>query len=108
MKLLLALIGIATVAAIVAIAFGQRVTLVAEERISIHEAPDGKKEVAVIGRGDRVAVLACHDEKSLIVPEVRLPDQSTGFVVYGAFRLEHEGVFSRKSKAPISFSCPRR
>ena len=106
-RLLVVLVFSAIAVGVAVVLFGERLTLIPEGRISIQETPDGKREVAIIGAGERVPVVRCIDDKSLIVPEVRLPDGSTGFVVYGTFRLERGTVFSSSTKAPVNFSCPR-
>lgn len=91
---------------LVMLAMGQRIILVASGPINIQETTDGKKTIAVVPQGARLAVQGCEDDKSLIVPRVELAGGAVGFVVYGEFRLERSGVLSGAAKGPISFSCP--
>jgi hypothetical protein len=105
MKVILLLAAV--IVLLLGVTLGQRITLIASEQINIQESAEGKKTIAVVPAGTRLDVLDCHDDKSLIVPRVRLDDGSIGYAVYGAFRLERAGIFDGQSKAPISFSCPR-
>ncbi len=105
--ILLFVIVVIVVIGLVGLGLGQRITLVADEAISLQETTEGKKVVAVVPQGARLAVLGCEDDKSLIVPRVELASGAVGFVVYGKFHLERTGIFSGDGKGPISFSCPR-
>lgn len=63
------------------------------------------RAVAVLERGARVDVVSCKDLKHYIVPEVRLPDGQTGFVMGRQFELTKKTP-SLMSGKPIVFSCP--
>jgi hypothetical protein len=86
--------------------FGQRATLVALESLQISQTIDGQSNIALIAPESRLAVVRCVDTKSLIIPEVELPNQKTGYAVFGKFKMEYASAFSFTTPAPISYSCP--
>lgn len=85
---------------------GQRPTLIALEPMNVHQATDGQTLVAQVAAGTRLPVTRCIDTKSLIIPEVQLPDQRTGYAVFGRFQMERASILDFSTSAPISFSCP--
>jgi hypothetical protein len=86
--------------------FGQRATLVASEPLQISRTIDGQSNIAQIAAETRLAVVRCVDTKSLIIPEVELPNQKIGYAVFGKFKMEYASALSFATPAPISFSCP--
>ena len=85
--------------------FGQRATLIALESLQISQTIDGRSSIATIAAETRLAVVRCIDTKSLIIPEVKLPDQKIGYAVFGKFKMEYASSLSFSTPAPISFSC---
>jgi hypothetical protein len=87
---------------------GRNVELVATTAIPIGaEAtidPASARAIAVLEKGERVDVLSCTDLKHYMVPEVRLPDGRTGFVLGGNFELVRKSPSLHLHK-PLVFSC---
>jgi hypothetical protein len=67
--------------------------------------PATARVIAVLEMGARADVLACNDLKHYFVPEIRLQDGRTGFVMGGQFELTKKSP-SLKFDKPIVFSCP--
>jgi hypothetical protein len=86
--------------------FGRRATLITLEPLQLSQTIDGKSTIAQIATDTRLPVVRCIDTKSLIIPEIKLPDQKIGYAVFGKFRMEYASAFNFSTSAPISFSCP--
>ncbi len=80
--------------------------LVADERIKIYQSIDSDLIVGEVSSGEKVSVVACDDDKSLIYPIVELGNGRVGYVVLGNFHLEHDDVLNFNSSMPVNFSCP--
>jgi hypothetical protein len=85
---------------------GRRATLVTLEPLRIDQTIDGQMSISLVAKNTRLPVIRCVDTKSLIIPEVRLPEGKTGYAVYGNFKMEYDSALSFSAAAPISFSCP--
>jgi len=87
---------------------GQRVSLIADEDISILDSPSidplQANKIATLKAGERASVSECRDLKHYIVPEVQLAYGRKGYVVKGKFRLE-AGPFWQFDKGPLVYSC---
>lgn len=107
MKKLIWILGVGLLCLLFGVAMiGRRATLVALEPLRIDQTIDGQTPIAQVAANTRLPVNRCIDTKSLIIPEVQLPEKKIGYAVYGQFKMEYASALNFSTAAPISFSCP--
>lgn len=107
MRKLIWIVGVGLLCLLCGIALiGRRATLVVLESLQIYQAIDGQTPIAYVAANTRLPVTRCVDTKSLIIPEVQLPEEKIGYAVYGQFKMEYDSALSFSTEAPVSFSCP--
>jgi hypothetical protein len=67
-----------------------RMRLVADEKIGVYQNTDSDFIVGEISTGEKVSVIACDDDKSMIYPIVKLGNGRVGYVIFGDFHLERD------------------
>jgi hypothetical protein len=87
---------------------GEKITLVAEDEVDLIAEPvvDPANQV-IVGKlrpSESLVVTSCHDMKHYIVPEVRLSNGQTAYVVRARFRLVRRPAWST-FEGPTVFSC---
>jgi hypothetical protein len=83
-----------------------RIRLVADEKIKIYQNTGSDFIVGEISIGEKVSVIACDDDKSMIYPIVKLGNGRIGYVIFGDFHLERDDFLNFDSSIPVNFSCP--
>lgn len=107
----LLLIGVGVLVLVLAavLILGKNIELLATTSVPIGAEPTTDpaktRTIAVLEKGARVDVLSCKDLKHYSIPEVRLPDEQTGYVMGGQFELTKRAPSLAFDK-PIVFSCP--
>lgn len=94
----------AAISMLLLVVAGQRITLVAEEELSVYAKPADGEVINKLRKEEEVPVIGCVDLKHYIVPTISVEGR-TGYVVEGQFHLERKKAWDLGG-GPLSFSCP--
>lgn len=103
-RIIWSLIGVFAISALGLLLVGQRISLVAQDQVMLHDKPMGGVVIKKLEPGEVAAIVRCEDLKHYIVPVVSL-DGKDGYAVDGKYRLNSKRTWEL-SGVPLSFSCP--
>lgn len=103
-NIVLATVLSATTSLLLLSAAGQRISLVAEEELSVYAKPTNGEVINKLQKEEEIPVIGCADLKHYIVPIINI-DGRAGYIVEGQFHLKKRKAWDLGG-GPISFSCP--